>query len=167
MDGRAVNAEGLLVRNEDTRDFVPEPDKGLRILLVDDDEDTLEITALILRLCGYEVVMARSGETALAVARVYRPDVALLDLRMPGMDGFVLAAKLTDVWRSAPPRLVAFTSASDEISVQRSRQAGFACYLVKPANLPSLLEAIQGNDSGADPLMRPTRPAASEPPKVH
>jgi CheY-like chemotaxis protein len=141
----------------EARDVDPEPENGVRILLVDDDKDTLEVTALILRLCGYEVVVAQSGASAVAVAAVYCPDVALLDLCMPGMDGFAVAAKLKEVLSAAPPRLIAFTSFADETSVRRSRQAGFARYLVKPVNLPSLLEAIEADDSCPESAM-PTLP---------
>ena len=118
-----------------------------RVLLVDDDLDTLEVTAELLRLCGHEVVAARSGDHALAVATHYRPDVALLDLAMPGMDGYVLADKLKAALSFAPPRVIALSGYADAASLERAHRAGFDRHLAKPVMSESLLEAIE--DDGA------------------
>src|SRR5205823_1000103 len=80
-----------------------------RVLVVDDNVDAADSLALLLRLAGQEVRVAYDGPTAVLIARAFRPQVALLDIGMPGMDGYELARRLREQPDTARPVLVALT----------------------------------------------------------
>ena len=115
-----------------------------RVLVVDDNRDAAETLAEVLRAVGHDVVVAHDGPQALAAAERFRPEVAVLDVGLPVMDGFELATHL----RSRPPtarcRLVALTGYGQERDRARSREAGFDLHLVKPVDAERLLGAIEG-----------------------
>jgi PAS domain S-box-containing protein len=109
-----------------------------RILVVDDSRDAAESLALLLRLEGHEVQVARDGPAALELARRQRPEVAFLDLAMPGMDGYELCRRLRAEPALAPTLLVALTGWGQEADRRRSEEAGFDRHLVKPVEPQSL-----------------------------
>jgi PAS domain S-box-containing protein len=111
------------------------------ILVVDDSTDAANSLALLLRTMGHQVQLAYGGESALELARTYRPDVAVLDLAMPGMDGFELARRLRREPGFADLLLIALTGYGQEEDRRRTREAGFNVHFVKPAD-PSALEAV-------------------------
>jgi len=100
--------------------------------VVDDDPDTAEITAVMLRLWGHEVQTATDGPTALRLARGYRPQVILLDLGLPGMDGCEVARRVRREVEGVV--LVALTGFGDPEHLQRVRDAQFDHFLLKPAD---------------------------------
>jgi CheY-like chemotaxis protein len=105
----------------------------LRVLLVEDDPDTLESSALLVRLFGHEALTAANGPAALALARSRPPDVALLDLALGGpCDGLEVARRLRRQEGLEKVLLVAVTGYGDECHRRRCREAGFDEYLVKP-----------------------------------
>jgi two-component system CheB/CheR fusion protein len=108
-----------------------------RALVVDDNRDTVESTRILLELLGYEVEVAFDGPSALQAARATRPDVVLLDIAIPRMDGFQVARKLRQEFG---PRvvLVAITGFTDEKHVAQSQAAGFDCHLLKPFSVEEL-----------------------------
>lgn len=108
-----------------------------RILLVDDNADATEALAMLLTLDGHEVRRALSGPEALAIVRSFAPDVALIDISMPGMDGFALAGRLRQNPRCAKTRLVALTGYSDTAETAETF-AGFDEHLIKPPSLEDL-----------------------------
>jgi signal transduction histidine kinase len=115
--------------------------RPLRILVVDDNVDGAQSLALLLGLVGHEVRVVHDGPEALKAAAEHRPDVVLLDIRLPGgMDGFEVARRL----RAQPGRqgaaLVALTGHGGE--EQRAREAGFSAYFVKPVDLPALCDLL-------------------------
>jgi CheY-like chemotaxis protein len=112
----------------------------LAVLVVDDYPDSADSLCLLLRLWGHDVRAATSGAQALGLVRGWEPDVALLDLAMPVMDGFELAARVVRACHR-PPLLVAVTGLGRPADVMRSRAAGFAHHLVKPVD-PDRLCAI-------------------------
>jgi CheY-like chemotaxis protein len=115
---------------------VPHP--GLRILVVDDNADAAESLALLLRLHGHDVRLAPDGPAALALLKESAPDVVLLDLGLPGMDGHEVGRRLRRQPGCERTRVVALTgSESDEDRLQ-AREAGFDAYLVKPVDLEDL-----------------------------
>ena len=124
---------------------MPAAREGGRVLLVDDDADTLETWTQLLRLSGYEVMAAQSGAAALGLATECRPHVVILDLSMPDMDGYVLAGRLGEVLSVEPPRIIALTGWADSKTRERSLRAGFERHLVKPVTLDALLEAMAGH----------------------
>jgi signal transduction histidine kinase len=115
-----------------------------RILLVDDSEDITDLFSTFLELSGLDVKTAHDGPTALKVAAEYRPTVAILDLGLPVMDGYEVAAKLLESLGAAAPRLIAMSGYGQEDDLQRTRRAGFERHLVKPVDTSLLLRAIAG-----------------------
>jgi signal transduction histidine kinase len=116
-----------------------------RILLVDDNEDAALILKQALEQIGYQVQVAHDGPSALDASVEFRPDVALLDIGLPVMDGYELAQKLRASRHSAPHlRLVAITGYGQDKDRARSRQAGFEQHLVKPLDLQLIEKAIEG-----------------------
>ncbi len=112
-----------------------------RILVVDDNRDAVETMALVLSLTGYTVEIAFSGSEALDTAEKMRPDVILMDIRMPGMDGWEVAQQVRWMKLQPPPVLVAITGSDREEDRQHSLEAGFDYHLIKPAN-PLEIERI-------------------------
>ena len=109
---------------------------GHRVLVVDDRQDAANSLAELLEFLGAEVRACYNGPAALDVASTWLPTAAILDLHMPGMDGFELVGRLK---RSVPPgHLVALTGAEDDETHQRAAEAGFDLILTKRADLSEL-----------------------------
>jgi CheY-like chemotaxis protein len=113
----------------------------LRVLIVDDDADTVQSTAVLLRFWGYEAVPCWSGPEALGWCGCFRPDVVLLDLAMPQMDGFQLAELLRQRANGQSLTLIAVTGMGGREHRQHCQQAGFAHFLLKPVE-PDQLQAV-------------------------
>jgi len=120
--------------------------RRLRVLVVDDRVDTAEGMAEILRLSGDDAWVAHNGEEALAAAREHRPEVMLLDIGLPGMDGYELASRLRGEECGRGAVLIAVTGYGDEEARLRSAKAGFNHHLVKPVDLDALLALINRPD---------------------
>jgi CheY-like chemotaxis protein len=110
----------------------------LRILLADDNHDAVDITRELLLLRGHVVRVAFDGLQALALAQQELPDVALLDIGMPGMDGYTLAKELRGLARGRPLFMAAITGWGSDEDKRRSREAGFDAHLTKPIDLEAL-----------------------------
>ncbi len=117
------------------------PGRPLRILVVDDSVDTAVSLARLLQHSGHEVRTAHDGRTALDLARVEPPNVALIDIGLPGMNGYELAEHLRDQSASMTT-LIAISGYAHEQDIRRSREAGIAHHLVKPINIDTLLEML-------------------------
>ncbi|WP_386067096.1 response regulator [Tahibacter sp. UC22_41] len=114
---------------------------SLTIVVADDDEQLLSTLAQLLRLCGHVVHTARDGNEALAACRAMRPDTALLDIDMPGLNGWEVAQALSA--EAGPPcRLVALSGRSSAEDRTRSKAAGFHAHCVKPAEPAELLRLL-------------------------
>jgi CheY-like chemotaxis protein len=128
-----------------------------QVLVVDDNRDAAESLAMLLRLLGMEVRVAYSGAEALEILAHYDPEVVLLDIGMPGMDGHEVARRIRGSPRCRHTTLIALTGWGQDEDRQRSRTAGFDHHLVKPADvrtLHALLSAATrggGYDSFDDP----------------
>jgi two-component system CheB/CheR fusion protein len=109
-----------------------------RILVVDDNRDAAHSVAILLRMRGYEIEVAHDGPTSLEVAAAYRPDVVLLDIGLPGMDGYEVARRMRELPDLENVSLIAVTGWGQEEDRRRSRIAGFNYHLIKPLNLNSL-----------------------------
>jgi len=116
--------------------------KTWRILLVDDNEDAAAGTGTLLRQLGHGVDIAHNAMQALAAARARPPDVAILDIGLPDMDGYQLAAALRQEHGKAL-RLVALSGYGQQADIERARDAGFDLHLTKPATLEDLVRALQ------------------------
>lgn len=114
---------------------------GLRILVVDDNEDAAESLALILQMDGHVARVAHDGPQALALAAQLHPQVAILDIGMPGMDGYELARRLHAL-PGPKPLLVALTGWNSNDDVLLSRAAGFDHHLAKPADVAQVEQLL-------------------------
>ena len=103
----------------------------IRILAVDDEADVLRLIQIKLSKAGFEVLTARDGEEAVATAAAECPDVILMDVRMPRMDGFTAVARIKEQMQPAPLILM-LTAEGQESDVVRGLGAGAEDYIVKP-----------------------------------
>jgi two-component system alkaline phosphatase synthesis response regulator PhoP len=103
----------------------------IRILAVDDEADVLRLIQLKLGKAGFEVLTARDGEEGVATAVAEHPDVVLMDVRMPRMDGFAAVGKIREQLQPAPLILM-LTAEGQEADVVRGLGAGADDYIVKP-----------------------------------
>lgn len=113
-----------------------------RILIVDDNCDAAELLAELVRLSGHEVTVAFSGLGALQAVDRFQPDVVLLDIGMPGMNGYEVAIALRARPDCAALRIIALTAWGDAEARARTAASGFNLHLTKPAPLPALLGAL-------------------------
>ena len=113
-----------------------------RLLVVDDNVDAATTQAAVLRLLGHEVAVAFDGESALEKARVFQPEIVLLDLGMPGMDGFEVARQLRASQGGEAVKLVAQTGWGQEEDRRRTREAGFDAHLAKPVDVAALEQLL-------------------------
>jgi signal transduction histidine kinase/CheY-like chemotaxis protein len=118
-----------------------------RILLVEDNADAREALALLLESWGHRVEQAADGLTGLQEARADPPDVALIDVGLPGMDGYALAREIRAEPRCRGVRLIALTGYSRSRDRERGQEAGFDTYLVKPVDPGHLRAAIAAGGS--------------------
>jgi two-component system, chemotaxis family, CheB/CheR fusion protein len=127
--------------------FMPPPGYGgrqrRRILVVDDNVDAAEALALLLRHMGHDVQVAHDGRAALEAARLNHPQLVLLDLGMPGFDGYNVVARLRREDGFAALPFVAVTGSGELDTVRRTREAGFAAHLVKPVSLETLRAVLE------------------------
>ena len=113
-----------------------------RILVIDDHIDTARILRMLLQLDGHVVETAHDGASALEAARRLGPEVVLLDLGMPGMDGYAIARQLREQPSLARTRIVALTGHAADGDRRRTREAGFDHHLTKPVERRTLQEVI-------------------------
>ena len=119
-----------------------EPGAGTRVLVVDDNQDAADSLGELLGALGYRAAVAYDPAHAIALAADSMPQVAILDIGLPGMDGFELAAHLRKLDGGAALKLVALSGYGQENDKTRSRQAGFASHLVKPINIADLQDSL-------------------------
>jgi CheY-like chemotaxis protein/two-component sensor histidine kinase len=117
-------------------------DSTRRILIVDDDDDAAEMLRVALEDAGHVVATAGSGAHALRLAAHFGPDVGVLDIGLPGIDGYDLARRLREM--KSGIRLVALTGYGQSSDVEAAVRAGFDAHFAKPVALASLLEALTG-----------------------
>jgi CheY-like chemotaxis protein len=122
------------------------------LLIVEDNADARQALRTLLEVLGHEVHEAADGESGFAAALALKPDVVLIDLGLPQIDGYEVARRLRKMNQTM--RLVALTGYGRAIEVQRAREAGFDEHLLKPATTEQLRKAIAGagSTSAATPL---------------
>lgn len=113
-----------------------------RVLYVDDNHDVADSATELLRLVGFDTRVCYDGFSALEAAPAFRPDVCILDLNLPGMDGDELAVRLRDQAAGRPVLFVAVTAMSGEDCRRRTGAAGFQLHLVKPVDPHDLLRVV-------------------------
>jgi CheY-like chemotaxis protein len=127
---------------------------GRRVLVVDDNEDAAESLAALLRLFGHEVHVALDGEQALEIASTMHPQVVLLDLGMPRMDGYELAQRVRQHPQGRHVTLAALTGWGHERDRQRSREVGIDHHLVNPVDLEVLRQLLASLPDAAERVRR-------------
>ena len=129
---------------------LPPAARSRRVLVVDDNVDAAETLALLLQLEGHAVHVEHDGRHAIAAARAQRPDLVFLDIGLPGMNGYEVAAALRGLPELADTVLVAVTGWGSERDQQRTREAGFDGHLTKPVTEEGLAGALRlGRRPGA------------------
>jgi DNA-binding response OmpR family regulator len=113
------------------------------VLVADDDPDILQLVSLRLERSGYEVVAARDGEQALNAALERTPDLALLDVTMPKLDGYEVTARLRGNERTRRMPVILLTARVQETDLARGIQAGADDYVTKPFSTQELRERVQ------------------------
>jgi len=118
------------------------PPARRRILVADDNRDAAESLAMLLEMAGHEVRVAHLGRAALALAQVFRPDTALLDIGMPDLSGYEVAQSLRAEPWAANIRLIALTGWGQDSDRRRALEAGFDHHLIKPVDPDQLAGLI-------------------------
>lgn len=124
----------------------------MRVLIADDDRDNANLLSVLLRDEGHETVVVLRGDEALEVCRLFRPDVVIADVNMPGSSGYAIARELRERHGNLAPLLIAitgvWTNTTDRLV---GRSVGFDHYLVKPFDtkeLVRLIDVFQSMSSG-------------------
>lgn len=112
------------------------------MLVVDDNVDAAALLGELLRLLGHEPLIAHDGPAALAVVVKEQPQLAILDIGLPGMDGYELARRLREQPGLAGVPVVALTGYGQASDRERTREAGFVEHLVKPIDLKRLTDVV-------------------------
>ncbi|MEO8626571.1 MAG: response regulator [Betaproteobacteria bacterium] len=116
---------------------------GTRILVVDDHEPSAEMLAEILTLEGNEVRMAHTAVDAVALANVFSPVIAVLDIGLPDQDGFELARRIKSDANLQKIRLIGVSGYGQSQYPKRAKEAGFEHFLIKPVDLDELLMLVR------------------------
>jgi PAS domain S-box-containing protein len=123
--------------------------RARRVLVVDDNVDAASMLAALVRQLGHEVEIVHDGSAALQAAEGYRPEVILLDIGMPGMNGFEVARRLRELARIPAVRIVAVTGWGKAEDRERSLEAGFDMHLIKPVELSEIQRALLVNGTSS------------------
>jgi signal transduction histidine kinase len=134
-----ATAEPAVVADRAPDDMLP----PRRILVVDDNRDAADSLGLLLKVLGADVRVARDGAEALEAYSAYDPAVVLLDIGMPGMDGYEVARRIRARSPGPRPTIIALTGWGQEKDQRQAREAGFDHHLVKPAEIGALKELLR------------------------
>jgi len=120
------------------------PNHVRRVLIVDDNQDAADSLAVVLRFEGHEATVAYSGQAAIEAVSSTQPELVLLDIGLPNMDGYEVARRIRASGSSA--RIIALTGYGQAEDRQRSSGAGFAAHLVKPVDITMLRSVLSNNE---------------------
>jgi CheY-like chemotaxis protein len=126
------------------------PQDALRVLVADDNADARKSMCWLLTLLGYTSQEVSSGKAAVEVATRSLPDVVLLDIDMPGMDGYAVARRLRELPGSNRLLVAAVTGLVDQEAIDRGREAGFDVHLAKPVELALLEQLLRNHELTRD-----------------
>jgi signal transduction histidine kinase/ActR/RegA family two-component response regulator len=139
----ALHAQLAAAPPREARPLSPTSGMGCRVLIVDDNRDAVELLAEVISSVGYGVSVAYDGAAALQAVALFRPDVVLLDIGLPIIDGYEVASRLRDMAGRAEMTLVAVTGYGQESDKARAHAAGFDHHLVKPIEIEQLMEMLR------------------------
>jgi len=136
--------------------------QALRVLVVDDDKDSADSLARLLRLGGHDPQVAYSGPIALLMIEKQKPDVVLLDIALPQMDGYKVAQTLREQPATKDLPIIAVTGYGQESDRERSRAAGMNLHLLKPISVQDVLALLSKQDAWvSEPLQVPVKPPSA------
>ncbi len=121
---------------------------GEHVLVVEDNEKSMKLFRDVLQATGYSTLEARTGEDAVALARLQAPAIVLMDIQLPGIDGVEALARLRADERTASIPVLALTAQAMQGDRERFLEAGFAGYLAKPVDLVELLRTVEEHCAG-------------------
>jgi CheY-like chemotaxis protein len=151
------------VENPPTDDAGKSGGAGRRVLIVEDNDDARRLMHRLLQMWGYDARVAEDGPSGVEAALAYRPAVALIDLGLPGLDGYEVARRIRAA-AGTTVRLVALTGYGELEDRDRTADAGFDLHLLKPVHPDRLLQALvdlAGGDANAAVSPPPAPPSGS------
>lgn len=125
--------------------------KTYRVLVVDDNQDSATSMTVLLTAAGFDAEACFDGPSALASAEKVRPDACLLDINMPGMDGYELARRIRDRYPDRPPVFATMTAYGDIGHLERAVDAGFDLQFTKPVDPAAVAEQLDESVHRAEP----------------
>jgi len=143
----STDTSAPLSRGHEKRMLLKSRGEARRVLIVDDNVDAAELLSIALEHLGHETRVTHDGPSALELLERFTPDVAVLDIGLPVMDGYELAQRLRVIPRLARTRLIALTGYGQAKDRERSADAGFAAHMVKPVRIAEL-DALFSRSSG-------------------
>jgi CheY-like chemotaxis protein/two-component sensor histidine kinase len=114
-----------------------------RVLIADDNQDSAESLAMLLRMEGHEVLVVHDGPEALAAVAAFEPELALLDIGMPGLNGYEVAKKIREAAPTSPIMLIAVTGWGQHSDKARARASGFDHHFTKPVEPERIMELLR------------------------
>jgi two-component system CheB/CheR fusion protein len=120
------------------------------VLIVDDNVDAAASLELLLRSLGHETRVAHDGAEAVRAAEAFGPDIVLLDIGLPGMDGYEVARRLRSLDMRRRFRIIAVTGWGHDADREKSREAGFDVHLVKPLEADELARVLSEKGEGGE-----------------
>jgi CheY-like chemotaxis protein len=114
--------------------------RSTKVMVVEDQETVARITVALLKTMGHEVALAKDAPSALELVQEFRPEIILMDIGLPGMNGYELAAAMREQLGAETPMLVALTGYGQEADRRRAEEAGFDQHVVKPISMARLKE---------------------------
>ncbi|MDB4963349.1 MAG: response regulator receiver sensor hybrid histidine kinase [Myxococcales bacterium] len=142
-------SEALVESNLPAAATVPAQKKSLRAVVCDDAADLRELVADLLRLRGHDVTVVEDGPSAVKMICLERPDVALIDIGLPDMDGYEVARQIRLAVTDYKPRLIAMTGYGQASDRASAFEAGFDAHITKPASADKILRALYGSPEEA------------------
>ena len=142
---------------------IPDPggkticNQGIKILIVDDNTDSADTLATLLRFSGHHVEVAYDGPTGLEAAQAFDPNVVILDIGLPGMDGFAVAQNMRERDNTRHSLLIAVTGYGQREDLIRSKECGFDHHLTKPIELGVLMDLLEPSQLRSNRLGLPIR----------
>jgi len=151
------DGQAAVPKRADHEDAAPIAIRPCRVLIVDDNRDAADSMAFALQYAGHAVATAYSGAEGIERASVFEPDVVLLDLGMPGLNGFEIARRIRQQPWGATLALIALTGWGQEQDRRRTKEAGFDAHLTKPVSATELLKTLEDAMAAGGDRPRPSR----------
>jgi len=147
LDGTSVtvrtdSTQGMSVQGKAASDEKTEKDSK-RILIVDDEQDIVTITSKLLKISGYEVIIANDGQEGLEKAKTEKPDLIVLDLMLPKINGYKVCGLLKKDTRYAKTPVILFTAKARAEDIELGKKVGADAYITKPFEPEVLLSKIE------------------------